>query len=212
MGSLGNEISKKGSSELGEKIWQTHLNTVNGFWEAIQHYFETTKLYIKGIKLYQDGMFAEGEMSMKIIEESTKAGSINFEIVAKLINLGAILIRTEDFKMVKDEYDFLQSIIQAKSAFKKLIHALKYKIYKPQFLIRRDKFIAGRIDETLLANETGILFIGAYHNIIKRLPKDITVIELKEVAKIREYQKAIQSYPKINTQKFELLTQYMIKS
>jgi hypothetical protein len=82
---------------------------------------------------------------------------------------------------------------------------------KPIFLRRRDRFIAATIDETLESNETGILFIGAYHNVMNWLPKDITVIELKEVAKIRKYQKAIQSRSKIKVEQLERLTQYMVK-
>jgi hypothetical protein len=156
-------------------------------------------------------MFVEGEMAMKIIDEGIKSGSKNSEIVSKLIDRGAILIRTEDFNMVKDEYDGLQSILRSKTNIKKLFLLLRYKISKPIFLIRRDKFITGRIAETLGQNETGILFIGAYHNIMKRLPKDITVIELKEIAKIRKYQKAFQSDSKIKTLQLKQLTEYLIK-
>jgi len=211
MGSLGKELNKKCASEFGEDVWQKHIDTVNGFWEAIEYYFDTIDIYIKGTKIYQDGMFVDGEIATKIIEESIKSGSKNYEIVLNLINRGAILIKTEDFKMVKDEYDGLQSIIKSKSNIKKLFLLLKYKILKPQLLNKRDKFIAGRIAETLGPYETGILFIGAYHNITKRLPKDITVIELKEIAKVREYQKGIQLHAMTKTQRFEQLTQYMIK-
>ncbi|MCX6233315.1 MAG: hypothetical protein NT175_01125 [Bacteroidetes bacterium] len=211
MGSLGKELKSKSVSGLGESKWQKHTDTVNGYWDAIESYFENIDIYIKGIKIYQDGMFVDGEMAMKIINAGIKSGSKNSEIVSKLIDRGAILVKTEDFKMVKDEYDGLQSILKSRTNIKKLFLLLRYKVLKPIFLIRRDKFIAGRIAETLGQNETGILFIGAYHNIMKRLPKDITVIELKEIAKIRKYQKAMQSDSKIKTLQLEQLAQYMIK-
>ena len=211
MGSLGKELKHKSVSELGEKKWQKHTDTVNSYWDAIESYFENIGIYIKGIKIYQDGMFVDGEIAMKIISEGIKSGSKNSEIVSKLIGRGAVLIRTEDFKMVKDEYNGLQSVLKSKTNIKKLFLLLRYKISKPIFLIRRDKFIAGRIAETLGQDETGILFIGAYHNIMKRLPKVITVIELKEIAKIRKYQRAIQSDSKIKTHQLERLTQYMVK-
>ncbi len=211
MGSLGEELKRKTVSELGENKWQKHADTVNGYWEAIEYYFENIDIAIKGIKIYQDGMFVDGDMAMKIIDEGIKSGSKNSEIVSKLIGRGAILIKTEDFKMVKDEYDGLQSVLKSKTNIKKLFLLLRYKILKPIFLLRRDNFIAGRIAETLDKNETGILFIGAYHNIIKKLPKDITVIELKEIAKIRKYQRAIQSDSKIKTLQLEKLTEYLIQ-
>ena len=42
-------------------------------------------------------------------------------------------------------------------------------------LAKRDAFIAGRIDQTLLAGETGILFMGMLHNLAGGLPADIQV-------------------------------------
>ena len=210
MGSMGEELKRKSVSGLGENKWQKHTDTVNGYWDAIESYFENINIY-KGIKIYQDGMFVDGEMAMKFISEGIKSGSKNSEIVSKLIDRGATLVKTEDFKMVKDEYDGLQSILKSKTNLKKLFLLFRYKISKPIFLIRRDQFIAGRITETLNQNETGILFIGAYHNVIKRLPKDITVVELKKVTEIRKYQRAIQSHSKIKTHQLERLTQYMVK-
>ncbi|MBL7112688.1 MAG: hypothetical protein ISS19_12195 [Bacteroidales bacterium] len=211
MGSLGKELKHKSVSGPGENKWQKHTDTVNSYWDAIEFYFQNIDICMKGIKIYQDGMFVDGEMAKKILDEGIKTGSKNSEIVSKLIDRGAILIKTENFIMVKDEYDGLQSIIKSKNKLLKLILLLKYKISKPFLLRRRDEFIAGRIAETLGQNETGILFIGAFHNIMKRLPKDITVIELKEIAKIRTYQKIIQSDSKNKTHQLEQLTQYIVK-
>jgi hypothetical protein len=211
MGTMGDELKRKSVSGLGENVWQKHTETVVGYWEAIESYFENSDLYVRGIKIYQDGMFVDGEMAMKLIRDGVKSGSKNSEIVSNLIDRGAILMKTEDFKMVKDEYDGLQSIMKSKTNIRKLIHLLRYKLLKPIFLRRRDRFIAATIDETLESNETGILFIGAYHNVMNWLPKDITVIELKEVEKIRKYQKAIQSRSKIKVEQLERLIQYMVK-
>lgn len=211
MGSLGGELERKTVSGLGEHKWQKHTDTVNGYWGVIESYFENIDISVKGIKIYQDGMFVDGEMAMKLIGDGVKSGSKNSEIVSKLINRGAILIKTEDFKMVKAEYDGLQSFLKSKTNIKKLFQLLRYKISKPIFLRRRDRFIVATIDETLGQNETGILFIGAYHNVAKRLPKDIKVIELKEISKIRKYQRAIQSRLKIRTHQLERLTEYIVK-
>lgn len=210
MGSLGAELRRKSVSGLGEEEWKKHNDTVNGYWDAIESSLEHLDLEIKGIKIYQDGMFADGEGAMLIINEGIRLGSKNSEIVSGLISRGAILIKTEDFKMVKAEYDWLQSIIKATSNIQKIYLVQRYKILKPIFLRRRDKFIVGRITETLGQDETGILFIGAYHNVMKRLPKDIAVIELKEVSKIRKYQRAIQSHSKNKVQKLGQLAQYLI--
>ena len=211
MGSMGEELNSRRVSLQGENKWQKHDDTVNGYWDAIESYFENIDINIRGIKIYQDGMFVDGEMALKIIDEGIKSGSKNSEIVSKLLGRGAILIKTEDFKMVKAEYDGLHSVLKAKTTVKKLFLLVRYKISKPLLLARRDQFIAGRIAETLGQTETGILFIGAFHNVMKRLPKDIAVIELKEIAQIRKYQNAIQSLVKIETQQIEKLAEYLIK-
>jgi hypothetical protein len=211
MGSMGAELKRKSISGLGEENWQKHTDTVTGYWEAIESYFENIAISIKGIKIYQDGMFVDGEMALKFLSEGIKSGSKNSEIVSKLIDRGAVLMKTEDFKMVKDEYDGLQNVIKSKTTLKKIYLLLRYKMLKPVFLKRRDRFIAETIDKTLEQNETGILFIGAYHNVMKRLPGDINVIELKEVVKVQEYQKAMQSHSKTDQINIEQLSQYLVK-
>jgi len=211
MGSLGAELKRKSVSGLGENNWLKHNDTVNGYWEAIESYFENIDINIPGTKVYQDGMFVDGEMALKFLSEGIKSGSKNSEIISKLINRGAILMKTEDFKMVKDEYDGLQNVLKSKSNLKKLFLLLKYKILKPLLLARRDNYIATTIADTLGQDETGILFIGAYHNVMKRLPHDISVIELKEVSKIRQYQKTIQFVAKNKIRQREELAKYMVK-
>lgn len=86
---------------------------------------------------------------------------------------------------------------------------IKYKLVKNRLLNKRDKFIAKRINETLNQGERGIIFIGAYHNIKKRLPKDIRIIEIKDIEKVREYQKLLPFYNK-NRERFEELGRYLI--
>lgn len=211
MGTLGADLRRKSATGVGEIKWQKHTETVNGYWDAIESYFENIDRHIPGIKIYQDGMFVDGEMALKFLSEGIKAGSINSKIVLRLIDRGAILLKTEDFKMVKDEYDGLQNILKAKTSIKKLMLLLRYKLSKPIFLVRRDQIIATTITTTLSEDETGILFIGAYHNVMKKLPKDITVIELKEISKIRKYQKIIQSDSKNNFKLREQLEKYMVK-
>lgn len=209
MGSLGKELKETSTSRLGEKKWQIHVDTVNHYWETIEAYFDQNVKDARGIKVYQDGMFVDGESAMNIIHTGINSGSKNSEIVLKLLQKGAILIRTEDFKMVKDEYDGFQSILKSKNNLTKLFYLLRFKILKPVYLKRRDQFIARQIDDTLGENETGILFIGAYHQVSKRLPKDIKVIEIKQVSKIRRYQNIIQSNTTIKQEEFESLANYL---
>jgi hypothetical protein len=45
-------------------------------------------------------------------------------------------------------------------------------------LKRRDEYIAGRINETLRAGETGLIFLGMFHSLSSWLDKDIRVVYL----------------------------------
>jgi len=187
LGSLARDVGKIGTAGLGGEVWKEHLKTVGGFWDAISHYFDS--IDVLGVKLYQDGMVAEGEVGQKIVEEGIRAGSKNYELVLRLLKRGAVLVKTEDFRLVKEERDRLLAITQARSTTQKLIAFTKYKLVKNRLLNKRDRFIAKRIDETLDHNEKAILFIGAYHNVKKELPRDIQMIEIKDTEKIKEYHK-----------------------
>jgi uncharacterized protein YqiB (DUF1249 family) len=161
------------------------------------------------MKIYQDGMVAEDEVGKKIAEDTAKAGSKNYQLILKLLDRGAVLVKTEDFKLVKKEYDRLLAITQAKSITKKIIAFIKYKLVKVILLNRRDNFITNRIEQTLKAEEKAILFIGAFHNIKKRLPKDIQIKEVKDAAKVKRYQKLLPFYNK-NGKQFDELGKYLV--
>jgi len=57
--------------------------------------------------------------------------------------------------------------------------------------------------------ETGILFIGAYHNVIPKLPEDIEIHEVKETRKVREYQRLLPN-PGGDKKYFEQLAEYLV--
>ena len=207
LGSLAKEVAKRGIADLGEEIWKEHRRTVDGFWDALIDYFES--IDVSGIKIYQDGMVAEDEIGQKIVEEGLKAGSRNYELVSSLLKRGAFLVKTEDFKLVKKEHDRLLEITQATTIIAKFLSFIRYKLIKNTLLNKRDSFIVRRINETLNQGEKGVLFIGAYHNIKRRLPKNIQIREIKDSDKVREYQKLLPFYNK-HKKRFEELTSYLI--
>jgi len=207
LGSMAKEVTKRGIRSLGEEIWEKHRETVEGFWDVISRYFDFAD--VKGMKIYQDGMVADGEVGERIVEETAKAGSKNYQLVSRLLERGALLVKTEDFKLVKEEYDRLLAITQAKSIVWKIIAYIKYRLLKTILLNKRDTFIANRIDQTLKPNEKAILFIGAFHKIEKRLPKSIQIRELKDPEKVRKYQRLLPFYNKYRNQ-FENLGAYVV--
>ncbi|MDD2714917.1 MAG: hypothetical protein PHW04_03365 [Candidatus Wallbacteria bacterium] len=207
LGSLAGDVTRRGIADLGEDFWVKHQSTVEGFWDVITDYFDT--LDPAGLKIYQDGMIADGEMGMKIVEESLKSGSRNYAVVSKLLKRGAVLVKTEDLKLVKAEYDRLMELTRAESICRKLYAFLKYKIVKSRLLKKRDNYIIQRIEETLGQDETGILFIGALHDLISKLSKNFKIIEIKSIRKVRDYQLLLPSYHK-DRQRFEQLSEYLV--
>jgi len=207
LGSMAKDISKRGISSLGEEVWTKHRQTVDGFWDAISGYFDS--LDVTGMKIYQDGMIGDGELGERIVQDTAKAGSKNYQLVSRLLERGAVLAKTEDFKLVKQEYDSLLAIIQAKSTIRKIMAFMRFKLLKNRLLNKRDAFIAKRINETLQTDEKGILFIGALHKIKKRLPKSITIREIKDTDKVRRYQRLLPFCSKHRRQ-FDKLSRYIV--
>lgn len=207
LGSVGQDIAKRGLREFGETLWNRHQKTVLGFWDAIAGYFDPIE--VSGFKIFQDGMAADGELGMKIVQEATNAGSRNYQVISELIRKGSILVKTEDLDLVKEERDWILRITQAKSRAQKLDAALKYRLAKRSLLDKRDRYIAKQINNTLQEGERGVLFIGAFHNVRKWLQKEIHVEELKEINKVKEYQKLLFSY-RDNKDKVEKLGMYLM--
>jgi len=207
LGSIAKDVDKRGIAGFGEEFWKRHRETISGFWDSIIKYF--ANLEVKNFRIYQDGLVADGEVGQRIVEEGIKSGSKNYEVIDDLVKRGAILVQTEDFAMAKEERDRIVKITQAKTITEKLIAYLKYILTKNRLLNKRDNFIAKRIDKTLNHGETGILFLGAYHDIIPKLSKNLRITEVKEVKKIRDYQRLLFHYRK-NKQKFEELTKYLV--
>jgi len=207
LGSLAKDVDRKGLENFGENMWRDHLRTIDGLWDALFLYFDS--IYVSGAKIFQDGMFADGDVGLNIIQEGDKAGSKNHQLVSKLLHRGALLMKTEDFNLVKKERDRLLKMIRAKTTAEKLFGLIIYKLTKKTLLKQRDEYIAQRIDQTLKEGETGILFIGAYHHVRPRLPRDIKIKEIKETRKIKEYQSLLPFYHK-NIKRFEDLSGYLI--
>lgn len=189
MGSLASALDETAKDELGQEVLQKRKEAVAAFWNCIARFFDA--LDVKGFKIYQDGMVANGADGLRVIREVIGQGSKNFEIIGRLLERGAFLVKTEDPALVKQEYSYIARIAHSKSRKEKEIWALRYKLAQPKLLRQRDDFIAKRIRATLREGETGILFIGAYHDILSRLPDDIQVTQVKDVTAVREYHKAL---------------------
>jgi len=205
MGGISSTIDKRSEEVCGKQRWEMHKQTVTTFWDQIEGYFK--KLDAGNLRIYQDGLMADGELGQKIIREGAGQGSRNYRIVLDLINNGGEIRKTEDIALLKEEYARILKLAQSKSLWERTTAYIGYRVHKDQLMEKRDRFIAKTINETLKEKEGGVLFIGAFHDVLPYFDKDIVVEKIKNREKVRDYFKLLISGG--NEEKFNQLAEYL---
>lgn len=185
LGSLASDVEEKATQLLGER-WERHKKIIEEYWEEIGKYF-SGKAGLKGVKIFQDALPAGGKEAEIIIVKLAKTGSPNYRLLEKFVSQGAILQKTEDFALLKQEYRLTKELMLHKSLFWLILAFLNYKLKKGRLLEARDRYIAAQINQNLKEGETGVCFLGAYHQVLPRLSKAIKIIQVKRPSKLREY-------------------------
>lgn len=192
LGSLVAGIETKTRKVVEATSWRKHKAVVGNYWDKIAQYWQDKG--VSGYKIFQDGMATNGVVGQKIVADLAKKGSVNYKILKQLVEKGAILTKTEDPDLLKEEYFLTKDLVEKKSFLKSLSAYLRYRLRKNGLLAERDSYIAKRIDESLQEGETGICFLGAYHQIMQHLPQDFKVVYLKDPRKIKEYYQKLSSH------------------
>jgi hypothetical protein len=159
----------------GEAAWRASRAALTEFWNAVAKALDGLKLDWTKVRLYQDSLPVCG-LEEKIIRDLAKQGGANHRILLKLIERGARIEGTEDAGLLRKEYE----LIIAGAPIDAGVSASDKRAYLQDFMERRDRFIAQRIDKTLLQGETGILFLGALHRAAEFLPRSLQVVSLAD--------------------------------
>ena len=199
LGSLGSAIDRRSAFLYGEKWWAEHKKVVARFWKNAADYL--LSLDATNLKIYQDGLAADGELGRRIVEEAAKRGSVNHQILLKLMNKGAVVRKTEDPSLLIEEWKL------ARESATGDISGHQEGSAQPRSTEKRDRFIAEAIDQTLREGETAIILVGAYHNVGLYLPQDITIAYLKDRDKVRAYFREFVSGSR--TERFSQLANYV---
>ena len=145
------------------------------FWSAMRKRIESLDLDWSGVNVYQDGLpDTLPELVEKIV---SKAPGQNYGLLRWLAERGATVLGTEDPKLLVEEHTLLKAINDALGRTKARARAA-YASRAPALLDERDDYVARRIDATLGEGQTGLLFIGAAHQVEKKLPRSIAVRRL----------------------------------
>jgi hypothetical protein len=145
------------------------------FWSALIERVESLGQDWNGVKVYQDGL--PDTLPELVDRVVAKGPGRNYELLRWLLGCGSTVLGTEDPRLLVEEGTLLKAISDASGPTKSAAKAA-YARRAPALLNERDTYIARRIDTTLGDGQTGLLFIGAAHEVDKHLPHDIAVRRL----------------------------------
>jgi hypothetical protein len=124
------------------------------------------------VRVYQDGLPVCGH-EQDIVSELAGAGSRNHRLLLKLQARGATLMGTESPELLVQEYQLATAGFASGVTVRTEV---RQKQLRDTLLEKRDRYIADRINGTLGAGESGILFMGMLHAVAKYLDADINVV------------------------------------
>ena len=205
LGSISAALVQTSIMRLGEQRWATHKETVCKFWSSVAAFLSS--LDPSQLRIYQDGLATDGEVGRRIVEEAARRGSKNYQLVLELLNKGAGLRKTESPDLLIREHENVLALAQEESTKKHQRVARRYRLVRDSLMKERDKFIADNINATLKEGELGVLFIGAYHNVIPCLATDISVEAVKDPQQMVAYFGEL--FLGQNNDRFAELTQYL---
>ena len=157
MGSMKDSLRKEGITKIGKKRWEENMEKIERFWDEVEVEIDSLNLDYKKVRIYQDGLPCGEELGLKIVDETAKKGSKNYQIVKKLIEKGATIGKTESAKLLQEEYRYIKEFLNAASEDEKINAIQQYNKVKDELIKKRDTFIAEKIDKTLGDDEIGLL-------------------------------------------------------
>jgi hypothetical protein len=175
MGALSESVQRLKIQRLGRRGWERNVNLVDQFWTQIEQVVQSLSMPRQPLLVYQDGLPVCGR-EIEIVADLAKAGSRNHRLLLQLREKGAVLMGTESSALLVEEYQLMKQALAAGKAEVAAHGEARRNALRDSLLKRRDQYIARRINETLLAGETGLIFLGVLHSLAEWLDKDIHVI------------------------------------
>ena len=184
LGSLAADLEDKAVKLLGS-YWREHKWTIKRYWQEIDRLLQ--RKTFSNVLIFQDGLPEGGETAQAIIDKLAQTGSPNYQLLKRLTEKGAQIQKTEDPELLKQEYQLTKDLAAGKNLISTIFAFLKYKFRKNGLLSARDDYIAKQINQNLKEEETGICFLGAYHDVLSKLAGDIKIVLAKNPDKVKEY-------------------------
>jgi len=176
MGGLGQAIQEATIQKLGQEGWERNVTSIDKIWDSIEQAIESWSLPYPNVRLYQDGLPVCGR-ELEIVTEIARIGSRNHQLLLRLHRRGAIIMGTESPDLLVKEYKLIKQVLQTRNPEEAARLESRQKKMSDSLLKQRDEFIAGRINSTLSAGETGLLFLGMLHSVAPFIAADIDITQ-----------------------------------
>lgn len=176
------------------------------YWSRLQK--KIAGLRLRDVRVYYESFISSltpdlnnNFFKISLVEELQKMDIPEVDVLVPLIKKSRrfIIERTEDrnlmevmkqavvnFRLVRLEAQGLDNVLPPgedvpEEFWQSCVSRIRQAIYDFDLAnLRRDEFISERITQTLRVGETGMLFLGALHDVVSRLPQDIKVTVLDE--------------------------------
>ncbi len=175
MGALSESVQRVKIQRLGRRGWERNLDLVDQFWSRVEKVVQGLSLPRPPLRVYQDGLPVCGR-EVAIVQDLAKAGSRNHRLLLQLKERGAILMGTESSALLVEEYQLMRNTLSVEKTKAATRGEPRRNALKDTLLRRRDQFIGRQINATLLAGETGLIFLGVLHSLTEWLDEDIHVV------------------------------------
>jgi hypothetical protein len=186
----------------GGKSPAEYLEKFNRYWNQVEDKISALEMKLgKVAKIYHELIPAGGEEGIKAIKEINDK---SYEIVKNRLDKGAQLEAAEEGELLTELMDWSRCLavgLQSQKAFTTVYQSFT------EISKRRNEHIARRIDETLKADEIGVLFMREGHEV--QFPEDIQVFyiappALDEIRRwLRDQEIKPPSEPKAEAEKHE---------
>jgi hypothetical protein len=173
LGALGELVQRIKIKRLGRRAWNHNAHLIDGLWTKIEGAIAGLKLDYERVRVYQDGL-PECGRELEIVAELAKVGSRNHRLLLELHEKGARIMGTESPELLIEEYKLMTAHLAGDR--NQTVKGSASQVAMRGLLAKRDQYIANRIDCTLLAGESGILFLGMLHSLSTLLAKDIRLV------------------------------------
>jgi hypothetical protein len=172
LGSLSSLVQEHYAKICGKPGWNQREDAIEALWRHIAASLDALRLEARKTRLYQDGL-PICDFEEQIVRELAKAGSSNHQLILRWMDRGAVLMGTEDARLLMEEYELQKQLLAPKTVTTPADGQQRSRA--DSLLKARDSFIAERIAATLQEGEVGLLFLGALHRLDALHSTDIRV-------------------------------------